>query len=104
MPVPVLEGPFVRLRPPKAGDLLTLFAWYNDPETVAPFDRFSVDRFEDFEVALRDAPNDPRSLAPRFVVERKSDPRILGFVGHYQAHPVLTLTDVWYVLGERAER
>jgi len=104
MTVPVLEGPLVRLRPPRPADLLTLFAWYNDPETVAPFDRFSVDRFEDFEAAVRDAPSDPRSLAPRFVVERKADPRILGFVGHYQAHPVLTLTDVWYVLGERAER
>ena len=84
--------------------MLTLFGWYNDPETVAPFDRFTVDRYDDFEKAVREAPDDPRSLAPRFVVERKDGGRVLGFVGHYQAHPVLTLTDVWYVLGERAER
>ena len=104
MPVPVLEGASTRLRPPRSADLMTLFGWYNDPETVAPFDRFSVDTFEEFEGALNAAPEDPRSLAPRFVVERKSDGRILGFVGHYQAHPVLTLTDVWYVLGEKGER
>lgn len=104
MPVPVLEGPTVRLRPPRAADLLTLFGWYNDPETVAPFDRFSVDSYEGFEKAVQAAPDDPRSLAPRFVVERKDGAKVLGFVGHYQAHPVLEMTDVWYVLGERAER
>lgn len=104
MAVPVLEGPQVRLRAPRSADLMTLFGWYNDPETVAPFDRFSIDSFEDFELAVTKAPDDPGSLAPRFVVERKSDGRILGFVGHYQAHPVLTLTDVWYVLGETTER
>jgi RimJ/RimL family protein N-acetyltransferase len=84
--------------------MMTLFGWYNDPETVAPFDRFAVDTFEEFETALRAAPDDPRSLSPRFVVEKKSDGRVLGFVGHYQAHPVLTLVDVWYVLGEKTER
>ena len=68
MPVPVLEGPVVRLRPPRAGDLMTLFGWYNDPETVAPFDRFSLDSFESFDRAVAAAPEDPRSLAPRFVV------------------------------------
>ncbi len=104
MPVPLLEGPNIRLRAPRNADLLTLFNWYNDPETVAPFDRFSVDRFEDFARDVAEAPEDPRSLAPRFVVERKEGPHVIGFVGHYQAHPVLTLTDVWYVLGEIAER
>lgn len=104
MPVPVLEGPNIRLRPPRPADLLTLFGWYNDPETVAPFDRFAVDRYDDFVSAVEHAPEDPRSLAPRFVVERKVGAQVIGFVGHYQAHPVLTLTDVWYVLGERAER
>jgi RimJ/RimL family protein N-acetyltransferase len=104
MAVPVLEGAQVRLRGPRSADLMTLFGWYNDPETVAPFDRFSIDSFEDFAQAVGAAPDDPRSLAPRFVVERKEDGRILGFVGHYQAHPVLTLTDVWYVLGEATER
>ncbi len=104
MPVPVLEGPSVRLRPPRSADLLTLFGWYNDPETVAPFDRFAVDRFDDFAASVEAAASDPRSLAPRFVVERKVGGQVIGFVGHYQAHPVLTLTDVWYVLGERQSR
>jgi ribosomal-protein-alanine N-acetyltransferase len=104
LPVPTLEGSSVRLRPPKTADHLALFDWYNDPETVAPFDRFSLDTFEEFQAALAGAADDPRSLAPRFVVERKIDSKLLGFVGHYAAHPVLELTDVWYVLGERAER
>ena len=104
MPVPLLEGPTVRLRPPRPSDVMTLFGWFNDPETVAPYDRFSVDTLEEFEAGLAAAPDDPRSLSPRFVVERKSDHQILGFVGHYQAHPVLSLIEVWYVLGERAER
>ena len=105
MAVPVLEGARVRLRPPKEPDIPTLFRWYNDPETVAPFDRFSIDTLDDFRTAVTDAPGDVHSLAPRFVVERKEDGGgVLGFVGHYQAHPVLTLTDVWYVLGETGER
>jgi RimJ/RimL family protein N-acetyltransferase len=37
-------------------------------------------------------------------VELRSNGRILGFVGHYRAHPVLELTDVWYVLGAKEER
>jgi RimJ/RimL family protein N-acetyltransferase len=104
VPVPVLEGPTVRLRAPRPADFLTLFGWYNDPETVAPFDRFSLDSYDSFETAVRAAPDDPRSLAPRFVVERRDGAKVVGFVGHYQAHPVLELTDVWYVLGDRAER
>lgn len=103
-PVPTLEGRTVRLRAPKPEDYATLFHWYNDAETVAPFDRFSLDTYEEFERAITDAPSDPHSLAPRFVVERRSDDRVLGFVGHYRAHPVLEFTDVWYVLGERNER
>jgi RimJ/RimL family protein N-acetyltransferase len=102
--LPTLEGYHLRLRAPRRADTLTLFNWYNDPETVAPFDRFTVDTLSDFETALAGAAEDPQSLAPRFVVERKSDDRVLGFVGHYRAHPVLELTDVWYVLGERSER
>lgn len=102
--VPVLEGYRLRLRPPKPADMMVLFGWYNDPETVAPFDRFSLDSFESFEKEVAAAPSDPHSLAPRFVVERKDDGKVLGFVGHYQAHPVLQITDVWYVLGARDER
>ena len=103
-PVPMLEGERLRLRAPAPADMLTLFNWYNDPETVAPFDRFTLDTYDDFEKAVAAAPEDMQSLAPRFVVERKKDARVLGFVGHYRAHPVLELTDVWYVLGETTER
>jgi ribosomal-protein-alanine N-acetyltransferase len=102
--VPTLQGYELRLRPPRPADLMTLFGWYNDPETVAPFDRFQIDSYEEFVLAVDGAPDDPRSLAPRFVVERTADRKVLGFVGHYQAHPVLELTDVWYVLAERSER
>ncbi len=101
---PSLEGPRLRLREPRVEDHLTLFRWYNDPEIVAPFDRFSVDRFSEFEEALRDASADPTSTAPRFVLERKSDGRLLGFAGYYRAHRVLTLWDVWYVLGDPSAR
>lgn len=102
--VPTLQGYELRLRAPRPADLMTLFGWYNDPETVAPFDRFAIDSYDEFVAAVEGAPDDPRSLAPRFVVERTNDRKVLGFVGHYQAHPVLELTDVWYVLAERSER
>ena len=102
--VPTLQGYEVRLRPPRAADMMTLFGWYNDPETVAPFDRFAIDSYDDFVQSVEEAPDDAHSLAPRFVVERTSDHKVIGFVGHYQAHPVLQITDVWYVLGERTER
>jgi RimJ/RimL family protein N-acetyltransferase len=102
--VPTLQGFDLRLRAPRPADLMTLFGWYNDPETIAPFDRFAIDSYDDFVRSVEAAPDDPRSLAPRFVVERTSDHRVIGFVGHYQAHPVLELTDVWYVLGDRTER
>jgi RimJ/RimL family protein N-acetyltransferase len=102
--VPTLQGYDIRLRAPRPGDLMTLFGWSNDPDTVAPFDRFAVDSFEEFSHAVEVAPEDPKSLSPRFVVERTADHKMIGFVGHYQAHPVLELTDVWYVLGERLER
>jgi RimJ/RimL family protein N-acetyltransferase len=102
--VPLLEGYRLRLRSPQKSDMMVLFGWYNDPETVAPFDRFSIDSYEEFADAVAKAPQDPHSLAPRFVVERKDDGKVLGFVGHYQAHPVLEITDVWYVLAEPDER
>jgi ribosomal-protein-alanine N-acetyltransferase len=103
-PGPSLEGPRLRLRAPRAEDHPLLFDWYNDPELVAPFDRFGVDNYEGFERALAEAPEDSASLAPRYVLERREDARLLGFVGYYAAHPVLSLTDVWYVLGDVGER
>jgi RimJ/RimL family protein N-acetyltransferase len=99
-----LEGPSVRLRPPARIDLEGIFAWYNDPEIVAPFDRFAVDTFEEFARSVEAAPNDPESLAPRFVVETKADRAVVGVVGHYHPHPVLEFVDVWYVLGKPEAR
>ncbi len=102
--LPLLQGYALRLRPPTRADLPKLFDWYNDPESVAPFDRFSLDSYESFEAGVLAAPDNPASLAPRFVVERVEDARALGFVGHYRPHPVLETTDVWYVLGDRSQR
>jgi len=100
----VLEGTQARLRPIETKDLASVFAWYNDPEIVAPFDRFSVDTFDSFADSVAAASNDPTSLAPRFAVERKADGAVVGVVGHYRAHPVLEYTDVWYVLGDPSAR
>jgi RimJ/RimL family protein N-acetyltransferase len=100
----VLEGTSVRLRPLTSADYPEVFAWYNDPEIVAPFDRFSVDTFEAFTQALVTAGKDPTSLAPRFAVERRDEGKVVGVVGYYRAHPVLEYTDVWYVLGDREAR
>ena len=100
----VLEGQRVRLRPVAPADLSSVFSWYNDPETVAPFDRFSVDTFDAFAQAVETAAGDPTSLAPRFAVEPKDGGKVVGVVGHYHAHPVLEYTDVWYILGDRAAR
>jgi len=102
--MPVLEGPTARLRPLRPSDYAAIFSWYNDPEVVAPFDRFSVDTFEGFVRAVESATDDPSSLAPRFVVERRTGGGPVGVVGHYLAHPVLEYVDVWYVLGDPAAR
>ncbi|HYK93441.1 MAG TPA: GNAT family protein [Thermoplasmata archaeon] len=105
MAVASLEGRRVRLRPPEERDLPLLFDWVSDPDRVAPFDRFFLDTFEELKSSIAAAPSDPTSLAPRFVVERKdASAALLGYVGFYDAHPVLAMTDLWYVLGEPAER
>ncbi len=100
----VLPGTRVQLRPAAADDARRIFAWYNDPEIVAPYDRFSVDTFEEFERSLREAPGDPNSLAPRFVVALRDGDAPIGVVGHYVPHPVLETVDVWYVIGDRRAR
>ncbi len=100
----VLEGPTVRLRPIVPEEYRRVFSWYDDPEVVAPFDRFLVDDLESFARAVEAAGNDPASLAPRFGVERRSEGDLVGAVGHYRAHPVLEYVDVWYLLGERSAR
>ncbi len=104
VPLPTLEGAQVRLRPPAPADYDRIFAWYNDPEVIAPFDRFSVDTFDAFRREIESASDDPASLAPRFVIELREDGRVVGLVGYYLSHPVLTLTDVWYVLGDTSVR
>ncbi|EQD34242.1 GCN5-related N-acetyltransferase domain protein [mine drainage metagenome] len=100
----MLEGPQVRLRAPTEADYLAIFRWYNDAEIVAPFDRFEVDTWESFVSAIESAPNDPRSVAPRWIVEERADGRTLGFVGYYSPHPILEFLDVWYVVGDRERR
>jgi ribosomal-protein-alanine N-acetyltransferase len=100
----LLEGPAVRLRPLARPDYPGIFPWFNDPEIVAPYDRFSVDTFEEFVRAVESAADDPSSLAPRFVVERRTEGDMVGIVGHYRAHPVLEYEDVWYVLGNPVAR
>ncbi len=99
-----LDGPRVRLRPPEPRDLEGIFAWYNDAEIVAPYDRFSADTFDSFAASLATAPNDPASLAPRFVVELRTSGAVVGVVGHYRPHPVLEFVDVWYILGRTEAR
>lgn len=94
----------VQLRPIVPEDLEGIFSWYNDPEIVAPFDRFVLDGFEGFRRAIAEAADDPRSLAPRLAVVRPPSTAPIGIVGHYLTHPVLELTDIWYVLGSRSER
>jgi RimJ/RimL family protein N-acetyltransferase len=100
----VLDGTLVRLRPLAPAEFLRVFAWYNDPEVVAPFDRYSVDTFDAFSAAVASAADDPTSLAPRLAVERRDDGKVVGTVGFYRAHPVLEYIDVWYVLGDREAR
>ncbi len=99
-----LEGPRVRLRPPEDRDLPTVHGWYADPEVAAPFDRYATEGFEAFRTGVSAAPGDPTSLYPRFVIERRSDARPVGCVGHYRAHPVLALQEVWYLVGDPTAR
>lgn len=100
----LLEGPTVRLRPVAENDLELVFGWYADPELVAPFDRFTVEPFEEFADSVRSAAGDAASLAPRFVVELRSSGEAIGVVGHYRPHPVLEYVEVWYLIGSRAAR
>ncbi len=100
----VLDGTSVRLRPLRAEELGTVHAWYEDPELVAPFDRFETEPFDAFERSIAAAEHDPASLAPRYAIEVRSTGRLVGVVGHYRAHPILEYLDVWYLLGEPSAR
>ena len=103
-PAPTLEGPRVRLRAPRESDLPILHRWYEDPELSAPFDRFATESLGEFAQAVRASPEDPGSLAPRFVIERKADGAPIGCVGHYRSHPVLTVLEVWYFVADPSTR
>lgn len=100
----LLEGAHIRLRPPVAGDYRTIFTWYSDPDLVSPFDRYQTDTFEAFVRSVEASPNDPASLAPRFVIERRDAPGPIGAVGYYQGHPVLEYIDTWYLLADPSAR
>jgi RimJ/RimL family protein N-acetyltransferase len=102
--VAALEGPQVRLRPPDPKDQARLFAWFSDPEIVAPFDRFVPEPYEEFVRSMRTDPDDATSLNPRFVIERRTDGLAVGVVGHFRPHPVLETVEVWYIVGERSAR
>ncbi len=102
--MPVLKGPSVLLRPLEHRDYSRVFPWYNAPDIVAPFDRFSVDSFDGFVHEVESAASDPTSLAPRFVVERRKEGDVVGVLGYYRAHPVLEFLDIWYVLGDPEAR
>jgi RimJ/RimL family protein N-acetyltransferase len=99
-----LQGTKVRLRPVVPSDYPTVFAWFSDPQVVAPHDRFFSDSYEGFVRSMAEAAGDPVSLAPRFAIERTDVPGAVGVVGHYLSHPVLESLDVWYVVGDRAAR
>lgn len=100
----VLDGPVARLRPLERRDRETVFGWYNDPELVAPFDRYAPESFDDFARSLEAAPSDPSSLAPRFAIEPRGGGDLAGVAGHYRAHPVLEYVDIWYVIGDPRAR
>jgi RimJ/RimL family protein N-acetyltransferase len=102
--VGVIEGPTVRLEPIDHAYAERIQRWYEDPELVAPYDRYEAEGFAEFEESLREAEGDLRSIAPRLVVVRRSDGRPIGCVGHYLAHPVLEYVDIWYVLGDPSAR
>jgi RimJ/RimL family protein N-acetyltransferase len=100
----VLEGTRVRLRPPEPDEFRRVFEWYADPEVSSPFDRYSSETYESFSRSIREAPADPASLAPRFVIEPRDAPGPVGAVGHFVSHPVLEFVEVWYLVGEPPAR
>ena len=105
-PLGHLRGPRVSLRPPAPEDLPLLFRWLNDPDAIAPWDRFEVDSFDALRDALREAPSDPRSLAPRFLLTQGKgvDGRPIGVVGFFTSYTALDTVDVWYAICLPEER
>ena len=101
---PSIEGARVRLEPIDRPTAERIFRWYEDPELVAPYDRYEPEGYLEFESSLHTASEDPRSLAPRFAIVRKADQVAVGCVGHYLAHPVLEYIDLWYLMGDPSAR
>jgi RimJ/RimL family protein N-acetyltransferase len=99
-----VEGEQVLLRTIGRADYLAIHGWYNDPDLVAPFDRYAPETYDDFVRSVESAEGDPASLAPRFAIEERSSGALVGAVGHYWAHPVLEYIDVWYLVGNPAVR
>lgn len=81
-----------------------LFRWLNDPDAIAPWDRFEVDSYGALEESLRRAPEDPRSLAPRFLLVRREGNQPLGVVGYFLSYTALDTVDLWYAICLPEER
>lgn len=99
-----LRGPRVALRAPGPEDLPLLFQWLNDPDAIAPWDRFEVDSYAALEEALKLAPGDPRSLAPRFLLTLREHGRPIGVVGFFNSYTALDTVDLWYAICLPEER
>lgn len=99
-----LKGARVALRAPGPEDLPLLFRWLNDPDAIAPWDRFEVDSYAALEVALKDAPGDPRSLAPRFLLTLREQGLPIGVVGFFSSYTALDTVDLWYAICLPEER
>jgi [ribosomal protein S5]-alanine N-acetyltransferase len=99
-----IVGASVQLRPPVPADYPTLYAWFSDPQVVAPYDRFFAESYDGFVRSMSEGDHDPASLVPRFVVERNGVPGPVGVVGHFFPHPVLETIEVWYILGDTNAR
>lgn len=82
----------------------TLFRWHNDPDAIAPWDRFDVESYEGLEEALRTAPADPRSLMPRFMIVARQGEKPLGVVGFFTSYTALDTVDIWYAITIPDER
>lgn len=103
-PLGHLKGPRVALRPPAPEDLPLLFRWLNDPDAIAPWDRFEVDSFDALASAIKEAPGDARSLAPRFLLTLRSTGRAIGVVGFFSSYVALDTVDLWYAICVPGER
>jgi RimJ/RimL family protein N-acetyltransferase len=99
-----LQGEKVYLRPPSNADTSLLFDWMNDPEAIAPFDRFEVESFRSMEEAIHRSSEDPTSLAPRFLVVKRKGDTPIGVVGYFKSNTALDTIDVWYAITVEKER